>query len=369
MNINIVSGVTGQDGSYMFEDLSLEKNNIVFGLARSLNSSRDLGCLNHKTYEGDFVVFSGSVQELINKYEEGSRAFVLNCDISSRSSVRSAFELIQKFLINFYPQVDRLYCYHFAALSHVKESYDDPSLYINTNTLGSVYLFETFLDLLRNFNRSKGFFYHAATTELFEGDPDTVPQTSKTEFKPRSPYAVSKLSAYYMLQFLLNNSDIKNRAYLRQGILSNHESPRRPLKFVTAKIVDAVVRFYRHGQKTPIGNLEAKRDWGYAKDYMKAIQLMMTEYAPHTITIGTGIQHTVKDFAMKTIMEVSKQTTFVPVPLEDIFYLDQNFIRSNEVHSLCIDPKEAEDGIGWVAPTQLDELITIMVKERLNEPA
>lgn len=384
--VNIITGVTGQDGSYLAELLYEEQpNSLIFGLARSVGTNRDLGSLSRKDFKIPYHVSDGGLQSLAKAYQNGFRFFVLNCDISSEDSVMKAFEQIEAFLrhgqipnvfglsktsLSIYPM--KFFCYHMGALSHVHESYADPELYFRTNTLGSLYMLRGFMKLFKKMDYHMvkdniGFFYHAATTELFSGDPKTIPQRSSTPFEPQTPYAVSKLAAFYMLQFEMETKKDNYNLFLRQGILANHESPRRPAKFVTKKIVEAVARFLRTGEKTQLGNTWTQRDWGYAKDYMRAVIKMMSPEAPSSMVIGTGVKHTVDQFIDKTLDSYSRHLG-VRLNKEAIFNVNSlAYTRQMEVGSLCIDAEEAKNKIGWVAQYQLDDLIDLMVVNTIQE--
>lgn len=384
--VNIITGVTGQDGSYLAELLYKEQpNSLIFGLARSVGTNRDLGSLSRADFKVPFYISDGAPQNLIKAYQDGFRFFILNCDFSSEDSVEKAFEQIEVFVrqgqipnvfglskasFSIYPM--KFFCYHMGALSHVHESYADPELYFRTNTFGSLYMLRAFMKLFKKLDYhmvrdNMGFFYHAATTELFSGDIATVPQTSKTPFEPQTPYAVSKLAAFYLLQFEMETKKGNYNLFLRQGILANHESPRRPAKFVTKKIVEAVARFLRNGSKTQLGNTWTQRDWGYAKDYMGAVVKMMTPEAPKSLVIGTGVKHTVDQFIDKTLDSYARYLG-VRLSKDAIFSIDSpTYMRQMEVGNLCIDANEAKEKIGWTAAYQLDDLIDLMVVNTIQE--
>lgn len=382
--VNFITGITGQDGSYLAELLN-DDNDITFAFARSANTSRDLGSLSRFTHLS-YYVSDLNISKMLLSYIEGHRLFIFDCDISHQESINHIFEnVIPVFLETIYrPQMMkdkgdvfslyplRFYFYHMAALSHVHESYTDPEKYLKTNTLGSFYLFKAFVNLFKRFDglkdhNNQAFFYHAATTELFSGHPDTVPQNSSTPLEPQSPYAVSKLAAFYLLKFELEHLKDGHNIFLRQGILSNHESPRRPAKFVTQKIVCAVRDYIQYGTITHFGNVLAKRDWGYAKDYMLGVIKMMTPESPETLVLGTGVQHSVLDF-MKMTVDCYNQALDMKLTVEEIFrFNDPSYCREKEVHSLCIDPSEAAEKIGWEAVIDLKQLIEIMVEDKLWE--
>ena len=315
----LITGITGQDGSYLAEYL-LEKGYEVHGLIRlvALEDQRNrLFRINH----------------ILNKLK-------LHC--GSLESYTSIFNLIREV------QPDE--CYHFAAQSFVTYSFEDESSAFNSNIIGA----HNVLSSIKN-ACPKCRVYFAASSEMF-GKAEEVPQTEKTRFHPRSPYGISKVVGFE----LTRNYRETYGLFACSGILFNHESPRRGFEFVTRKITSSAVQIkYGLKDKLYLGNIEAKRDWGHARDYVKAIHLMLQQDTPDDYVIGTGESHSVKEFT---------ETAFNLLGLDYKKYviIDKQFYRPAEVDLLLADASKARRVLGWKPETSFNGLIKEMVESDLK---
>ena len=328
----IITGITGQDGAYLASYL-LEKGYIVYGCFRRTSS------LNF--WRLDFL-----------KIKDHDRLNLVSLDILDFSN---CFKLISDI------QPDEVY--NLAAQSFVGVSFDQPLLTSQTTGLGAVNLLES----IKLINR-KIKFYQASTSEMF-GKVQEVPQTEKTSFYPRSPYGVSKLFAHWMTINYRESYDI----FASSGILFNHESPLRGIEFVTRKITNAVAKHHLgHNQVLELGNLNASRDWGYAKEYVEGMYLMLQHNQPDTFILATNKSHTVREFtemAFKSIgVEINwsgKNENEIGVDNstgKTIVSVNPNFYRPCEVDLLIGDAKKAKEELGWSAKTSLKKLCQIMVE-------
>jgi len=313
----LITGVTGQDGSYLAE-LLLEKGYKVYGLTRrtsTINNER----IKH-------------IQDKIT---------LVQGDLLDQSSLTSA-------LLESEPEE----VYNLAAQSFVKTSWNQPVLTGEFTALGVTRM----LEAIRAVN-PKIKFYQASSSEMF-GMVTESPQKETTRFYPRSPYGVAKVYGHYITVNYRESFDL----YACSGILFNHESPRRGLEFVTRKITHAVARISLGKQKKiELGNLDAKRDWGYAADYVEAMWLMLQQKEPDDYVIATGENHSVEEF-VKLAFEV--------VGIDDWEkYIDANkkeFLRPAEVDYLIGDYSKAKKILGWTPKTSFKELVTLMVKADLE---
>ncbi|MBI4022798.1 GDP-mannose 4,6-dehydratase [Candidatus Berkelbacteria bacterium] len=308
----LVTGITGQDGSYLAE-LLLDKGYQVFGLVRRLSSS------NHT-----------------NISHLADRVTLLDGDLLDKTSLIAAVRRAEP---------DEVY--NLAAQSHVKVSFDQPILTAEFTGLGVLRL----LEAIREVN-PKIRFYQASSSEMF-GQVQEEPQTELTRFWPRSPYAVSKVFGHYLTVNYRESYGLHASA----GILFNHESPRRGLDFVTRKITDAVARIH-HGlqDEVRLGNLDARRDWGYAGDYVRAMWLMLQQDEPGDYVVATGETHSVREFldAAFGVIGVTDWTKHVVV--------DPAFFRPAEVHVLTGDASKAKRLLGWEPTVTFPELVQMMVR-------
>ena len=319
----LITGITGQDGSYLTE-LLLAKGYQVYGIIRrasTFNTQR----LDH-VYQ--------------DPHEKGTRLHLIFGDLTDTSTV-----------YNVLTQVMPDEVYNLGAQSHVKVSFDIPEYTGNSVGLGTVRVLEAIHRL-----GLKTKFYQASSSEMF-GKVQEAPQTEKTPFYPRSPYSVAKLYAHWMT---INYRE-SHGMYACSGILFNHESPRRGETFVTRKITRAIAHIQAGLQeKLYMGNLDAKRDWGYAKEYVEAMWLMLQQDKPDDYVIATGKTHSVREFleeAFKYVgMEYKKYVEF-----------DERYLRPAEVDMLIGDAGKAKKQLGWAPKTTFKELVKIMVDADVEE--
>lgn len=306
----LITGITGQDGSYLAE-LLLEKGYKVYGLMRR-SSTETLERIEH----------------IKNRIE------LVQGDLLDEISMMHALENIQP---------DEIY--NLAAQSFVHTSWNQPVLTGEFTALGVTRL----LDAMR-FICPKAKFYQASSSEMY-GKVHAVPQNEETPFHPRSPYAVAKVYGHYIT---LNYRESYG-LFAVSGILFNHESPRRGKEFVTRKITDGVARI-KNGLATELrmGNLDAKRDWGFAGDYVKAMWLMLQQDKPDDYVISTGETHSVRDF-----LDMAFST--VGLNYKDYVVVDSQFLRPAEVDLLLGDCSKAKKKLGWVPEVKLDGLVKMMV--------
>jgi GDPmannose 4,6-dehydratase len=312
-----ITGITGQDGSYLAE-LLLEKGYEVHGLIRrasTFNTSR----IEH--------IFR-------DPHESGNRLHLHYGDITDAAGVTNLVREIEP---------DEIY--NLAAQSHVMVSFSMPTYTAGVDGLGAI----TLLEAIRSSNVNARF-YQASTSELFGSTPP--PQNELSAFKPRSPYASAKLYAYWATVNYREAYGI----HATNGILFNHESPRRGETFVTRKITKAVASIANGNQKKLyLGNLDAIRDWGYAKEYVETMWVMLQQDQPDDYVVATGIGATVREFCEASFSEVG-------LNWEDYVILDDSYIRPNEVDALIGDPSKIERELGWKAKTKWEELAKLMVR-------
>jgi GDPmannose 4,6-dehydratase len=311
----LITGITGQDGSYLAE-LLLEKGYEVWGTMRR-SSSFNTGRIDH--------IFSD-----------------LRLVFADMSDTDSLYQAIRE------SRPDEVY--NLAAQSHVKASFDIPEYTANTDAVGA-------LRLLQGVHKfaPDAKFYQASTSEMFGSS--APPQNESTPFHPRSPYGASKLAAHY---YAVNYRESYN-LQASCGILFNHESPRRGETFVTRKITRAVARILMGKQKELVlGNLMARRDWGYAKEYVEAMHLMLQQTTPGDFVIATGETHTVGQF-------VKKAFAYAELDWENYVRVDKSYYRPAEVNSLQGDISKAQRILNWQPKTKLDELVKTMVEADLKE--
>jgi GDPmannose 4,6-dehydratase len=316
----LITGITGQDGSYLAEHL-LEKGYEVHGLVRRValedpdrRVGRIRGILDRVT------LHSGSLE-----------------------SYPSIFQVLS--------QVEFDECYHLAAQSFVAESFADGFSTMNTNINGTHYVLAALREL-----QPRCKYYFAGSSEMF-GKVHASPQHEATPFHPRSPYGISKVAGYYLTVNYREAYEI----FAANGILFNHESPRRGHEFVTRKITSAVARIKAgDADELRLGNLEARRDWGHAWDYVRAMHLMLQHDVADDFVIGTGETHTVREFC---------ELAFGAVGLDyrDYVVQDPRFIRPAEVELLLADPSKARDRLGWEPSYTFENLVREMVRADLEE--
>lgn len=336
-NTALVTGITGQDGAYLAEFL-LDKGYTVHGIKRrasSFNTQR--------------------VDHLYTDPHEGKPRFMMHYgDITDSTNV---IRLIQE------TQPNEIY--HLAAQSHVQVSFESPEYTANADALGTLRLLEA-IRILGMLDKVR--FYNATTSELF-GLVREVPQTEKTPFYPRSPYAVAKLYSYWITVNYREAYGI----HASNGILFNHESPIRGETFVTRKITMAAARIKLGLQdKLFLGNMNAKRDWGYAKDYVEAMWLMLQQDEPEEFVIATGETHSVREFCDEAFREVGIQLEWQGSGIDEkgidrdtgrvLIKVDARYFRPTEVELLIGDASKAREKLGWKPRVTFHELVRMMAK-------
>lgn len=318
----LITGITGQDGSYLAE-LLLEKGYEVHGIIRR-SSSFNTGRIEH-LYQ-DFHV-------------NDAKVFLHYGDLADGSALSRLLEKIQP---------DEIY--NLAAQSHVRVSFDIPEYTADVVALGTIRI----LDAIKE-TEIKTKFYQASTSELY-GKVVETPQTEKTPFYPRSPYACAKLYSYWITVNYRESYDM----YACNGILFNHERPRRGETFVTKKITHAIARILKKEQdKLYLGNLDAKRDWGYAKDYVEAMWLMLQQDKAEDYVIATGETHSVREF-------LDEAFGLVGLDWKKYVEIDPRYYRPAEVDLLLGNPAKAKEKLGWKPKTTFKELVKIMLEYDLN---
>ncbi|MDO6995085.1 GDP-mannose 4,6-dehydratase [Brachyspira innocens] len=318
----LITGITGQDGSYLAE-LLLEKGYEVHGIIRRSSS--------FNTERIDHLYRDPHINDV--------KMFLHYGDLSDSSNLSRLLEKIQP---------DEIY--NLAAQSHVRVSFDMPEYTADVVGLGTIRI----LDAIKE-TQIKTKFYQASTSELY-GKVVETPQTEKTPFYPRSPYACAKLYSYWIT---VNYRESYNM-YACNGILFNHESPRRGETFVTKKITHAIARILNKEQdKLYLGNLDSKRDWGYAKDYVEAMWLMLQQENADDYVISTGETHSVREF-------LDEAFGLVGLDWKKYVEIDPRYYRPAEVDLLLGDPTKAKEKLGWKAKTTFKELVKIMLEYDLN---
>lgn len=335
----LITGITGQDGAYLAEFL-LEKGYEVHGIKRRTS-----------------LFNTDRIDHLYQDPHEKQRRFVLHHgDLTDSSSL---IRIIQQ------TQPDEIY--NLAAQSHVAVSFEEPEYTANSDALGALRILEA-IRILGLEKKTR--FYQASTSELF-GKVQEIPQRETTPFYPRSPYAVAKLYAYWIT---INYREAYGM-YACNGILFNHESPIRGETFVTRKITRALARIKLGLQNCLyLGNLDAKRDWGHARDYVEMQWLMLQQEQPEDFVIATGVQYSVRDFVDTAATELGMDIKWEGQGADEVGYLngratvlvDPRYFRPTEVETLLGDPGKAKDKLGWTPKTSFKELVEEMVREDLK---
>lgn len=336
----LITGITGQDGSYLAE-LLLEKGYEVHGIIRRSSSFN-----------------TGRIDHLYQDQHDPKCTFFLHFgDITDSSNISRLLEKIQP---------DEIY--NLAAQSHVRVSFDIPEYTAETAGLGALRI----LDAIKE-TKIKTKFYQASSSEMF-GLVQENPQNENTPFYPRSPYGVAKLYAHWITK----NYRESYKLFAVSGILFNHEGPRRGSTFVTKKIAEALVKI-KNGQqeKLYLGNLEARRDWGYAKDYVEGMWLMLQQETPDDYILATGETHSVREF-----VEVAGRLLGLDIIWEGeglaekgidkntgktIIEIDPKYFRPAEVDLLLGDPTKAKTKLGWEPKVKFEELVKIMLEAEMEE--
>lgn len=342
--VALITGITGQDGSYLTE-LLLDKGYTVHGIVRR-SSSFNTGRIDH-VYK--------------DRHESGAKLFLHYGDLCDATN-----------LITIISKVKPTEIYNLGAMSHVKVSFDMPEYTADCDGVGVLRM----LDAIRSAGLQDTVkFYQASTSELY-GKVQEVPQSETTPFYPRSPYAVAKQYAFWIL---VNYREAYGM-HLTNGILFNHESPRRGRTFVTRKITAAVARIHLKQQKTLfLGNIDSKRDWGHARDYVEGMWRMLQQDKPDDYVLATGETHTVREFVEKaflvlgtTIMWKGETGSVEEVgvdaanPDDVLIKIDPQYFRPTEVELLLGDPTKAKKHLGWSFTTSFDDLVKEMVTEDLK---
>ena len=318
--VALITGITGQDGSYLAE-LLLNKGYKVHGIVRRVALEDETHRLwRIKKILKDIVLHAGALE-----------------------SYATLFNIILKI------KPDEVY--HLAAQSYVSYSFEDEFSTFNMNINGTHYV----LSALKEFAADKVKFYFAGSSEMF-GKVKKIPQDENTPFYPRSPYGISKVTGYHLVK---NYREAYN-LHASNGILFNHESPRRGYEFVTRKISLAVARIKKGSkEKLKLGNIKSKRDWGHAKDYVKAMWLMLQQEKPNDYVVGTGKEHSVEEFARMAFSHVG-------LNYKDHIVIDKKLIRPAEVDSLLADYSKAKKILKWEPKISFNDLVIDMVESDLK---
>lgn len=335
--VALITGITGQDGSYLAEYL-LKKGYEVHGIVRRTSS------FNRQRIDQLF-------------YDQHKDAYLHYGDMTDMNSL---LHVVSKC------KPDEVY--NLAAQSHVQISFEVPYYTALSDAIGVQNLLESIRIL-----GLKSKFYQASTSELFSGDPSEAPQSEKTPFKPRSPYGAAKLYGYEISRIYRESYGF----YVCNGILFNHESPRRGSNFVTRKITRSVVAIVNGEQENvPLGNLDAKRDWGYAPEYVESMHLMLQQEKPEDYVIATGETHSVRELAEKAFAHVDialqwegegeNEKGIDPKTGKAVVVIDPQYFRPNEVDYLCGDASNAKKKLGWEPKVTFEELVTIMMEAELK---
>jgi len=331
----LITGITGQDGSYLAE-LLLDNGYEVHGIIRRSSSFN-----------------TGRIDHLYNNPEISRKKLFLHYgDLTDTSNLNRLLEKVVP---------DEIY--NLAAQSHVKVSFEVPEYTAEVDAVGTL----RFLDAIRE-TGLKTKFYQASTSELY-GKVQAIPQNENTPFYPRSPYGVAKMYAYWIVVNYREAYDI----FACNGILFNHESPRRGETFVTRKITRAAARI-KHGieEKLLLGNLNAKRDWGYAPEYVEGMWRMMQLNRPDDFVLATGESHTVREFTDLAFKELDMELEWVGQGVEEkgvckktgktYVEVDERYYRPTEVDILIGDASKAKEKLGWKPEIKFEQLVRLMVK-------
>ena len=312
----LITGITGQDGSYLAE-LLLSKGYEVHGIIRrssTFNTSR----IDHI---------------YVDPHDPNAKLFLHYGDLSDS-------EQISNIIYNIKP--DEIY--HLGAQSHVRVSFETPEYTGNVTALGTTRILEA---IKRSGNEVK--FYQASSSEMFGSSPP--PQNEETPFRPRSPYACAKVYAYWMVKNYRKGYNM----FASNGILFNHESPRRGETFVTRKITRGIASILaKKEEHLYLGNLDAKRDWGFAQEYVECMWQMLQSEEPEDFVLGTGESHSVRDF-------VEKAFSYAGLDWNEYVKIDPRYFRPTEVEELVADPMKAKEKLNWNPKVKFDDLVKIMI--------
>jgi len=332
----LITGITGQDGSYLAE-LLLEKGYNVHGIIRR-SSSFNTGRIDHIYNNPNLKLHYGDLTDSLS-------------------------------LDNLVKQIMPDEIYHLGAQSHVKVSFELPEYTAQVDAIGTLRLLESVKNHCPNAR-----LYNAATSELY-GEVKEIPQNENTPFNPRSPYGVAKMYSYWICK---NYRDAYN-IFVCNGILFNHESERRGLTFVTRKITRELATWLKTGETIYLGNLDAKRDWGYAKDYVYGMYLMLQMPAPDDYVLATNESHSIREFINEAVKYLPEKKEFEWVRTEEnekmiekntgkvVIEVSPKYFRPTEVDILQGDYSKAKQILGWEPKIKFHELVKIMMENDLNE--
>ena len=337
--ISLITGINGQDGSYLTE-LLLDKQYIVYGIIRRasiINTER----INHLMDNPNLIIKYG--------------------DVTDSNNIKNIIELI----IKNYPKLSVLEIYNLAAMSHVQVSFEMPEYTTNVNSIGVLNILET---IKSSAIKDKIKFYQASTSELY-GLVQEVPQNENTKFYPRSPYAVSKLYSYWLT---VNYREAYNM-YACNGILFNHESPRRGHNFISRKITRGLNMILNGTKdKLVLGNLNSKRDWGHAKDYVYGMWLILQQETADDFVLATNKYYSIKYFVEQAFKYKNIDIKWKNSGLDEVGYdsktnkelifVSEKYFRASEVDELLGDFKKAKDKLGWEPKYNINDLIKEMVE-------
>lgn len=321
----LITGITGQDGSYLSEFL-LEQGYEVHGIIRRTS-----------TFNTDRIDHM-----YIDPHDTQAKLFLHYGDLTDGTTLRRILEDVKPVEI-----------YNLGAQSHVRVSFDSPEYTVDSVGMGALRL----LEAIRDYQQRTGIevrFYQAGSSEMY-GKVQDIPQKETTPFYPRSPYACAKVYAHWQTVNYRESYDL----FACNGILFNHESPRRGETFVTRKITRAIARIVAGTQKKLfLGNLDSKRDWGYAKDYVRAMWLMLQQEQADDYVIATGETHSIREF-----LDISFR--YVNLNWEDFVAFDERYLRPAEVDLLIGDPTKSNQKLGWKPSVTFEELVHLMVEADL----
>ena len=317
--VALITGITGQDGSYLAEFL-LEKGYEVHGIVRRESLEDEEKLKNIKAIKEKLFLHEGSLSDHLSIYKVFSKVLPDEC-------------------------------YHLSASSFVNYSFNDEFQTMSNNFNSTHYLLSTIREVKKECK-----FYFASSSEMF-GEPNETPQTEDTAFNPKSIYGISKVSSHY----LLKNYREKENIFACTGIMYNHESPRRGNQFVTKKIISSAVKIKQGLQKKLyLGNLDAKRDWGYAPDYVKAMWMMLQVPRADDYILATGKLHTVREFLDITF-------SYLGLDYKNYVEVDPKFFRASEYNPLCGNSQKIKDNLGWENSKNLQNIIEEMIEEELKK--
>lgn len=334
MKAAFITGVTGQDGSYLAE-LLLSKDYDVYGLARYCSEKK---------------------HERLEHIKSNPKFHMVEGDLTDTARLTAIIK-------SFAWQYDVTEVYNLGAQSHVKVSFDQPEYTANVDAIGTLRLLEA---IRHTDHPSRYRFYQAGTSEMF-GKVQTIPQNEDTPFYPRSPYGVSKLFGYWMTK----NYRESYGMFACTGILFNHESERRGVDFVTRKVTLGLAKWLKNGTPVELGNLDAKRDWGHASDYVEAMWLMLQQSEPEDLVIATGETHSIREFIETACAHMGRKVTWEGQGVEEtgkdsitgdtIIKVNPDYFRPAEVDLLVGDSSRARQKLGWLPRTSFEQLVQRMV--------